>query len=248
VLPSRALRRCLALAALLPPLAASSGALAQELELPAPPDDRPGTPRPAAADERGGHIVIDARAAAIAPGGSFASGFGAGDVVSWGPGFGGTLGLGLGRHAVLEASGQYAFFSPAGTCASCSGSSWSLGLGLAYHVVQGSAVDAWVSYGLAFRATGLSTGPASRDRLPGRVPSIDYKGIDFARLAMGATFRPIPSLGFGPYAELDLGTYPSRPGPETSAATYLFGELGLRIHFDPVQLAGPTRPATVARR
>jgi hypothetical protein len=65
---------------------------------------------------------------------------------------------------------------------------------------------------------------------------------------MGATFRPLQSLGFGPYAELDLGTYPSRPGPETSGATYLFGEFGVRIVFDPVSLAGPSRPVATARR
>lgn len=250
MLPSRALRlSLLALAALLPTLGGLGGARAQELQLPAPPDDRPGTPRAAAADERGGRVFIAARGAAIAAGGSLASGFGAGDLVSWGPGFSGALGLGLGRHAVLEASGQYTFFSAAGTCPGCSGSTWNLGLGLAYHVAQGSAVDPWVSYGLAFRATGLSTGPTTRDRLPGRVPSVDYKGVDFARLAMGADFHPLQSLGFGPYVELDLGTYPSRPGPaQTEAATYLFIELGLRVSFDPVALAGPKRPAAVARR
>lgn len=228
-------------------------ALGQELQLPPAPDDNPGTTKPEPPDPLGGHLLIGARASAVAPGGSFASGFGTGDVITWGAGFGGSLGIGLGPRAALEAEGQYAFFSASGGCAGCSGYSYNFGLSAVYHVVGGSAVDPWVSYGVGYRALHLETTPANADRLPGAAPSVDYKGIDFIRIAMGASFKPAPLFGFGPFVGLNVGTYPGRPGPETSGATYLFVELGLRATFDPMgassaRPAAAAPPATTARR
>jgi hypothetical protein len=226
------------------------------------PDDTLGRPRAAAPDDRVWHVLLAGRGGFTVPFGQLASTFPAGDVTSIGPAVGGSLGLGLGRHGVLEATFDYARLSgadrPASTgvpddsepCASvpsdaryvkehrvvgktCGGSTFAVGLGLVYHLSQGIAFDPWMSYGAGYRS--LTVDAVLKNELPGSGDHAHLGGLEFARIGFGGDFFPIPSIGFGPYLELDLGTYvdrPAAPGP----SVYAFFGLGARLIFDPVRI------------
>ncbi|WP_437737996.1 hypothetical protein [Sorangium sp. So ce1335] len=191
-----------------------------------------GTKRPAGPDERSGHVLLQARAGYSQPFGSLAAGQPVSERVSGGLAFGANIGIGLSRDAVLEASGSYALLSAAGGCNGCSGQSLDLGLGLVYHVAQGLAIDPWISYGVGYRravltwSEGSAASPATSDHV--------FHGLDVARIALGADFYPVSPLGVGLFAELDAGTYLSRPGESSRAAPYGFFQVGLRLALDPV--------------
>ena len=76
--------------------------------------------------------------------------------------------------------------------------------------------------------------------------------FDFARIALGGDFYPLPGVGFGPYLELDLGTYLDLPGGSTAtpggarddateASVYAFFGLGARLVLDPVSVFRPPK-------
>lgn len=204
-----------------------------------------GTRRPAALDRRGGHVPIAAKVGLAVPGGSIVSGVPAGQLFGVGPAFGGSVGIGLGRHATLDASGSYTLLSGTGRCEACGASAIDVGLGLTYHLAQGIAVDPWVSYGLGFRTATYEV-PAGQSRAP--VSGERHHGLDVARLGVGADFFPIPSFGVGPYLEASLGAYLARPEPDPGGATYAFVALGARVVFDPVALGPERKPAKSAAR
>jgi hypothetical protein len=188
-----------------------------------------GAKRPAGPDERSGHILLQGRAGYSQPFGSMAAGQPVSEKVSGGFAFGGNIGLGLSRVTVLEASGSYALLSAAEGCNGCSGRSLDLGLGFVYHLAQGIAFDPWISYGVGYRravltgSEGSAAGPTVSDSV--------FHGIDVARIALGGDFYPVSSFGIGMFAELDAGTYLSRPG---DATVYGFFQFGLRLALDPV--------------
>jgi hypothetical protein len=226
-------------------------ARAQELQLP-PPPEAPGIAREPAPDLLAGRFTASADAGFVVPLGSIASGVGLNQLASTSLSFGGALGVGLGRAAELRALGHYVPLASSGTCASCGGHTYDLGLGLVYHVSQALAMDPWVSYGVAYRSLHISDDAAdarSTDRhaLPGDATSISYKGLDFARLSLGADFRPLRALGVGAYMETDLGSFFSRPGADTAASVYLFFGVGARITLGPLP-SGPAAGATPATR
>ncbi|WP_438030430.1 hypothetical protein [Sorangium sp. So ce233] len=191
-----------------------------------------GAKRPAGPDERTGHILLQGRAGYSQPFGSMAAGQPVSEKVSGGLAFGANVGVGLSRVTVLEASGSYAMLSAPGGCNDCSGQSLDLGLGFVYHLAQGLAIDPWISYGVGYRR-GVFTW--SEDSAAGPVTSDHvFHGLDVARIALGVDFYPVSPLGVGVFAELDAGTYLSRPGESSGAAAYGFFQVGLRLALDPV--------------
>ncbi|WP_438020844.1 hypothetical protein WMF18_18010 [Sorangium sp. So ce315] len=191
-----------------------------------------GTKRPAGPDERTGHVLLQGRVGYSQPFGSMAAGQPVSEMLSGGLAFGANVGIGLSRVTVLEASGSYALLSQAGGCNDCSGRSLDLGLGFVYHIAQGLAIDPWISYGVGYRRTALTRSEAT----PGALTTSDqvFHGLDVARIAMGGDFYPVAPLGVGLFAELDAGTYLSRPGESGGPAPYGFFQVGLRLALDPV--------------
>ncbi|MEP7122225.1 MAG: hypothetical protein ABJE95_14995 [Byssovorax sp.] len=225
-----------------------------------------GKDHPAAPDMRTGHLYVLPRLSVVAPAGKLAAapetspnaGTPTSQLAGTGAGFGAMLGVGVARHAVIEAVAQYTRFGAPTACTGCSGSGVDLGIGLSYHLAQGIAIDPWVSYGVGLRFATFHSQPTSATGGPTGLAPIDqaFRGVDVARLALGADFYPIPRLGLGPFFEADIGTAfsranPSRADPALGPAAYGFFQVGLRIAFDPFQrpLREPrTEPRVSARR
>jgi hypothetical protein len=204
-----------------------------------------GKDKPPAPDMRSGHVYLQPRLAVVAPAGKLAAapltspnaGTPTSQLAGTGAGFGATLGIGITRHAVLEAVGQYTHFGEPQACAGCSGSSIDLGLGVSYHLAQGVAIDPWISYGLGLRFATFNAQPTSPTGGPTGAAPVDqsFRGFDVARVALGADFYPLPVLGLGPYFEADVGTAFARNDPTLGPAVYGFFQFGLRLAFDPFQ-------------
>ncbi|WP_437330485.1 hypothetical protein [Sorangium sp. So ce381] len=197
-----------------------------------------GVKRPAGPDERSGHLLLQGRAAYSQPFGGMAAGQPATNTVSGGFAFGANLGIGLSRVTVLEASGSYTLLPAAAGCSDCSGRSLDLGLGFVYHVAQGIAVDPWISYGVGYRRA-VFTWPEASTAGSSATDHV-FHGLDVARIALGADFYPAPILGVGVFAELDAGTYLSRPDEGSDPTAYGFFQIGVRLALDP--LPRGTRP------
>lgn len=206
-----------------------------------------GTPKPYADDERTGHVLVRGALGLAAPAGSVASGAAFGDVASAGAAFGGALGVGISRHAVLDLSASYALFGGTERCEACSASSFSASMGLSYHLAQGVAIDPWIRLGSGFRSAELDTSGATSSSVAG---GGGYLGLDVVQLAFGASFAPVAGVGFGPFVGLDLGTFLERPS-RTSAAgevlgttgsTYALFQLGMRFELDPRRWFGGAPP------
>ena len=128
-----------------------------------------GKDKPPAADLRTGHIYLQPRLGVVAPAGKLAAapltspngGTPTSQLAGTGAGFGATLGIGITRHAVIEAVGQYTRFGAPSACPECSGSSIDLGLGVSYHLAQGVAIDPWISYGVGLRFATFHAQPTS---------------------------------------------------------------------------------------
>ncbi|WP_437594028.1 hypothetical protein [Sorangium sp. So ce1000] len=202
-----------------------------------------GVKRPAGPDERSGHLLVQGRAGYSQPFGGMASGQPVNDKVSGGLAFGGNIGIGLSRVTVLEASGSYALLSAADGCSDCSGRSLDLGLGFVYHVAQGFAFDPWISYGVGYRRAVFTWPEAAAAGSPGT--DHVFHGLDVARIALGGDFYPVSTLGVGVFAELDAGTYLSRPGEDEGPAAYGFFQFGVRLALDPLP-RGTRTPAASA--
>lgn len=210
--------------------AAAAAADAEEEDL----GPEAGARRPAAPDERAGHILLHGRLGLSQPFGEVAAGQPRGRLLSGGLAFGAHAGIGLSRVTVLELSGSYALLG----CSDCTGRSLDLGLGFAYHIAQGIAFDPWISYGVGYRRiTFSSDGPAAFNDV--------YHGLDVARIALGGDFYPVPSFGIGLFAALDGGTYLSRPDGGSGITPYGFFQAGLRLSLDPLP-RGMRPPATTA--
>ncbi len=249
--PSRL--RCAAL------LAAGSLAAALAVPLPARADEPPkdtevlepgaGTPRAPASDDRVGHLLIYPRLSFTGGAGSLASlspiaaittSTTTSDVVGAGLGLGGVIGVGIARHASIQIDGSYTSFSNPSGCDNCKGSSFDFGLGLAYHLAQGIAVDPWGSFGVGVRSQRYTIlRDLALPRSSDKVLDQSYLGLDIARIALGADFYPLPYLGLGPYFEADIGTNFRRPDPTFGPSAYAFFQVGVRIALDPFRRAAP---------
>jgi hypothetical protein len=225
-----------------PPAPGASSASASASDAPVEEEDDPdlGIRRRGAPDTRAGHFLIDAKGGLTAPTGSFGSGLRAGTVVAAGPLVGGSLGFGVSRQVLVEASGSYSMLSGGSSCPDCSATGYDVGLGLTYHVAQGIAFDPWMSFSVAYRALSIDGGGQPLPPDAGGGPDASFAGIDVARFSLGGSFYPIPSLGFGPYLGVDLGTFLKRPevpdaGDDAGPGLHAFFHLGLRVSFDPIR-------------
>lgn len=188
-----------------------------------PEDEEPALPPvPLKTDKVGGHFQVGA-------GGTLAQPFGnvAEDVrsryrggIGGGPQF--DLGYGLDRFVFVGAYGEMQWLSEAQVCADCSGSTWGAGLFVRYHLVQGSRLDPWLSYGVGYRSLSSDS----------KGESLSYAGIEWMRLQFGATWFATPHLGLGPVIQLGAGTMTNRPTSEDAGGTNFRFQLGLRVALD----------------
>lgn len=228
---------------------------------PAPPseaaeetDPGAGARRSAAPDERRGHLYFGAFGTAMGPAGSMGPNTSSTSLASAGLGAGGFVGVGVGRHVTLQAFGDWTrMLAPAACGSGCGGRSYSVGLGLTYHLAQGLAFDPWASFGVAYRNSSfLVIDPAA----PAERVTQAYHGIDVARIALGGDFYPTPFFGFGPFLEADFGTNFRWPRPlvalpadvSNTARTYAMFQVGIRIAFDPLRRAAAAPQKQAARR
>lgn len=198
-----------------------------------------GTPKPAAPDERAGHVYIRAASSLQLPVGWLSPAGSLEDVISAGFLAGGSLGVGLSRYAELDAAGGYGLFAAGGTCESCTGSLAAANLGFRYHLLQGASLDPWIRLGAGWRSFALDfgddEGPNVLNLTRGR-----YHGVDFAQIALGAVFSPVSGFGLGPYFESALGSFVAWPdGSRVGTRPYAFFSFGLSIDLDPVRWASP---------
>lgn len=196
-------------------------------------DDEPeGTPRAAASDELADRLLIRAGAEIVGPVGTVATGLAADDVSATGLGASASVGLGLSRTTELSLAGGFAVLGDPARCDPCGGNTARVGLGLAYHLAQGLAMDPYARWGVGFRTTEVvgdgATSRIARELAPGR-----YHGVDFTQLTLGTVWSPAAAFGFGPYVEMDLGTYASRPEGADTASIYAFFTLGLALQLAP---------------
>jgi len=219
---------------------------------PAPPeeiDPEAGIPRPFQPDWRTGHFLISGRFGLLAPSGNAAV-VGAdqedGDeqdvqittLASTGMVFGGTLGYGVSRHGVIEATVDYGRLgSPLG-CNVCSGTQVAIAVGASYHMAQGIALDPWVSYSGGVRLSSYQV----PNLVTNQVQTQKFRGIDIARLALGADFYPMPFVGLGPYLEADFGTNVKFPFNEYTGGVYAMFTLGIRVTLDPMRASVRATP------
>ncbi len=247
--------RSLLVAAVLAALSQPARALADEpardgaADASADPRVRPvepgeGHPRPYAHDDRTGHVYVRAGTALVLPTGSIRSEVPANAILGPGLGFVAGLGVGISRHGEIDVLGTYALMQAAGgqgggRCVGCKGDHATVSLGLTYHLAQGIALDPWLRFGTGYRTANYQgTSPQLTYLVPGR-----FHGWDVAQIGMGATFYPVPSFGFGPFLEADLGTYLARPITTDNvggARVYAFFQLGMKVELDPVRWVQPS--------
>ncbi len=230
--PRRALPRATAVSTTSAGVAVCIAVLSTTSAAAALDDDREGTPRAAAPDELAGKLVVRAGAELVGPVGSASQEAAMDDVAGAGLGAAGSIGLGLSRHAELSLQGGYAKLSAASRCKDCGGSSARVGVGLTYHLAQGVAFDPWARFGAAYRTTSLETDGA-KSRAAREVTGGTYHGVDFAQLSFGTLWSPVSAFGFGPYAEMDLGSYLGRPDGASGASAYAFFTVGLQVQLMP---------------
>ncbi|MBL9025269.1 MAG: hypothetical protein JNL21_23955 [Myxococcales bacterium] len=202
--------------------------------------EREGTVRPAAPDERAGHVYIRAVSGLLLPAGFLRDDAPIRSVSSYGLGVGGAVGVGLSRYAEIDVTGVYGLFAAPGDCTDCSSDTVAASVGFSYHLAQGVALDPWVRLGAGYRTTSIEAAASSGTPVSGR-----YHGVDFMQLSLGATYFPVSSFGFGPYLEADVGTMVDSPDPRAARA-YAYFHFGLRLEIDPVRWAEPPAKAASA--
>ncbi len=198
-----------------------------------PPEE--GIARPEAEDLRHGHLLLGLSGGVWLPTAPFAPALdelGSLDV-------GGTahahLGIGLGRYLALGLDGGFAHLPSLDTaCASCGATSIDAGASLAFHPMQGFAMDPWASVGMAYRHTFLHLE---------QLPSTSLAAWDFLRLGLGAEYRPVGLFGFGPYIEVDVSVREFAP-----AIFFAVFQAGLRVTFDPFQAGTSFTPGMASAK
>lgn len=196
-----------------------------------------GTPRYAASDKLTNHVLLRGGLGLTFPAGSLTEKTAFADRSGTGLTFGGGIGYGLSRYLTLDLAASYGMLSSVSstsTCAACEGRSFDVGLGLAYHLAQGLAIDPWISLGVGYRS--LTITEPSADATKASLEQ-SFEGLDLARIGLGGDFFPLPWVGVGPSFDVAIGTTISGPAAEmteTTRAVYAVFQLGLRIQLDPV--------------
>jgi len=174
---------------------------------------------PSAADLLGGHLMIGASGSLIVPFGSYDQSVRAKEA---GFGFGGMIDVtfGVSRAVALGVYGRY--FTQPFRCDTCRSDTLAVGPFAVFHVVQGLRFDPWILFGVAYERASLSQ--------PGRTAT--FSGIEWMRVAIGGDYYALSGFAFGPYAELDLGTFVERPDTDDPPTVHGGFVAGLRFSFD----------------
>jgi hypothetical protein len=177
---------------------------------------------PAQTSSLAGHFSIFGAAALAVPFGRLSERFEQRDFGRTGYGFELDAAVGVSRTVALGAWGQAVLPSSRAGCSECSVRSVAFGPFVRYHLVQGVRFDPWASAGLGLRLS----------RVEGPDRSDSYTGIDWLRLQVGGDWYAVRSLAFGPFLELDLGTFFRRPEDAGSAAVAWHFLAGMRVGLD----------------
>jgi hypothetical protein len=198
-------------------------AQAQAPGLPPPPPEEDETSPiiPPAADTLGGHLVIALSPAVTIPGGSFdrsqpASRLGPG----WGAGA--DIGFGINRAVALGVYGQYFAHQAGSGSTRVTASHFAVGPFVRYHVVQGLRFDPWILVGAGYESATVTQAGAKQK----------FTGVEWLRLAVGGDYYVFSGLAFGPFVEVDLGSFLDHPAKGTPATVHAAFLAGLRLTFD----------------
>lgn len=207
----------------------SQGALAQTLQdRPAaastvpPPDAAPESSTepaliPAAQDTLGGHFKLGVSGLVAIPFADLDSDRAFRDKARTGFGAAADLGFGISRSVVVGLYGQYVSFDAADECPACDPKSFGVGAFVRYHLVQGVRFDPWASLGAGYRY--LDSGENK------------YSGIEWLRLAVGGDWYALSQFAFGPYLELNFGSFLRTPAG-SDPAVYATATGGIRLSLD----------------
>lgn len=175
------------------------------------------------ADTRSGRLSFALRAGYQAPMGSAEKRAAQSDAASWGPSFGAEVNYGLSRYVLAGAFGDFSTFGAPDGCIGCSAQSLAFGLGVQYHLIEGTPFDPFIGFGLGYRTMRF-------ERAGGET---SYTG-PLARVMVAGDWYPAPAFGFGPFLDLSLGRYVSRsPGEMGEGALHSFFTVGLRVVLEP---------------
>lgn len=177
---------------------------------------------PSASDTLSGHVTVAPSLALVVPFGKLESGLPQSDMLSIGAGFGVDLGIGVSRTVALGAFGQFFTFGSSDNCVDCSATSLAFGAFVRYHLVQGVRFDPWMAAGIGYRTTKIDLGPSEHS----------YAGVEWLRLQIGGDWYPARLLGFGPFLELDMGTFNDHPDASREVTLHWHLLAGLRIVLD----------------
>jgi hypothetical protein len=196
-----------------------------------------GPATPAAPNRVAGALRVDAALGVAVPSGNLASQRPFRQFATEGPSLGGAVELGLSRSFAAAAFGAYELYGAPSGCPDCTSTGLVAGLGLVYHLAQGIAVDPWVRYGMAYRSAAVSV-PTERaiDLLDGPTTAT-FHSFDYVSVALGADFFPVPTVGLGLFAGLDVGRSLSRPTPDPGPGTHTLWTFGVRVAWAPGQAA-----------
>lgn len=182
-------------------------------------------------DERVGHLQLSVGAGVELPFGTIGGTIDVGDVIDAGFAAQLAVALGITRYSSIDVRGAFTTFLPGGGCASCEGRALGASLGLTYHAAQGIAFDPWVRFGAGYRNWTLKG-----DVLSGEANAPlggTYHAIDVAQIALGGDFLPLRHLGFGLYAEGDVGVFAGVPSALALRNVYGSIQIGFRVSIEP---------------
>jgi hypothetical protein len=183
-------------------------------------------PAPASAvDTVGGHLLFHAGGLVSIPFARLDSETLFSDRAGVGLGAAGDLGFGLSRYIALSGWFEYQNFGEASQACGCDGSGVAFGAQVHYHLVQGVRFDPWLSFGAGYRKLDMHD-PSARLQT-----DATYAGLDWFRLGLGGDWYALSQLGFGPYAQLTLGTFTERPA-RTDASVYAMMTFGFSVSLD----------------
>lgn len=188
-------------------------------------DEEPKTPLvPREKDLLGSHLLVGAAMGPVWSFGRLDSKTTAPRGFGTGLGFQGDLGFGLSRVISVGAWGTYANYADGSDCADCAGRAFAIGPFVRYHLSQGLRFTPWVTAGLGYRQLSfLDDERASKQK---------YSGMEWLRLELGADYYILSSFGIGPYGNLSLSSYSSRPDAGGDARVNTELSAGLRLLFD----------------
>lgn len=172
---------------------------------------------------REGHLAFTLKGGYQAPMGSAERRVAQADRAGWGPSLGAEVNYGLSRYVLAGAFGDWSSFGAPEGCTGCSAQSLAVGLGVQYHLIEGTPFDPSLGFGLGWRMT----------RFESAGTETSYAG-PLARVMVAGDWYPWPAFGFGPYLDLSLGRYVARsPGEIDGGAIHSFFTAGLRVTLVP---------------